>query len=208
MTRGRITALALVAALAARAGAEDTVTVGVGIDPARAGSGAGDLLFAGRNAAPLNFHVRVALLPRLRLETSAAYFHVARDAAHTPAGGRSYDFSATAAGFGAVYYFALPTPFGFYAGGRVTIALFSGSFKDETFPLHAEKVSMIDAFVAPVVGGEVALSRRLFVGAELQLPLPLTGERAGRTDSSSDTPNIGRSPLAANSILFMRYLVF
>jgi hypothetical protein len=201
-------AIAVALAATSQAGAEDTVSVGVGIDPARAGSGAGDLLIAGRNAAPLSFHVQVAVLPRLRLETSAAYFRAARDAAHTPPGGSSYDFSATAVGLGAVYYFALPTPFGFYAGGRMTIALFSGTFKDEPFPLEARKLTLVDAFFAPVVGGEVALSRRLFLGAELQLPLPLGGDRSRRTAFGADGPNVGGSPLAANSIVFLRYLVF
>jgi hypothetical protein len=201
-------ALAGALAAAPRARAEDTVSVGVGVDPARAGSGAGDLLMAGRNAAPLSFHLQVALLPRLRLEVSAAYFHVARDAAHTPPGSSSYDFASTVAGFGAVYYFALPKPFGFYAGGRLTIALFTGTFKDEPFPLEAKRLTVLDAFLAPVAGGEVALSRRLFFGTEVQLPVPVTGDHSLRTASGADGPNLRGTHLAVNSIVFLRYLLF
>jgi hypothetical protein len=203
-----VLALAALLAVLPRAVADDSVSVGVGVDPARAGSGAGDLLMAGRNAAPLSFHLQVALLPRLRLEVSAAYFHAARDAAHTPPGGRSYDFAATVAGFGAVYYLALPRPFGFYAGGRLTIALFTGTFKDEPLPLEAKRLTMMDAFLAPVAGGEVALSRRLFLGTEVQLPVPIGGDRSLRTASGADGPNIRGTRLAVNSIVFLRYLLF
>ncbi len=186
----------------------DSVSLGVGVEPLHLASGAGDLLIAGRNAAPLNFYVQVKLLPKLRFETSAAYFHCARDRAHTPAGGSSYDFTATAVGVGAVYYVALPAPIGLYLGGRLTVAHYSGNFTDKPLPLNAPKESTNDFFFAPVVGGELALTHRFFIGTEMQLPFALGGDQSRRTTAGADTPNVRGARLSPNAIVFLKYFVF
>jgi hypothetical protein len=201
-------ALAAIAALGLPALASaDAVSLGIGSEPLHLGSGAGDLLIAGRNAAPLSFHVQLKLLPKLRMEVSAAYFHVARDAAHTPAGGSPYDFTATAAGFGAVYYLAPSAPVGLFVGGRLTVAQYQGNYTDKPLPLNAPKMTKMNFFVAPVVGAEVALTRRLFIGTELQLSIALGGDRSTRTVGSANTPNIG-ARLSADNIFFARFLLF
>jgi hypothetical protein len=193
--------------LASASPGTDSVSFGVGVDAHQLASGAGDFLIAGRNSAPLNFYVQLKLLPRLRLETSAAYFHVARNAANTPTGGSSYDFTATAVGLGAIYYLAFRGPFGLYAGGRVTVARYSGHFTDKPL-LDPPKVTKMNLFLAPAMGGEVALSHRLFVGAEMQLPYAVSGDRSARTRGTSDTPNVGAGRLGTDTILFLRYLVY
>jgi hypothetical protein len=201
-------ALSALAALALPSlGRADSVGLGVGIEPLHLPSGAGDLLIAGHNAAPVIFHLQIQLLPRLRLEPTAAYFHIGRDKAHTPAGGSSYSFNATAIGLGALYYIALPAPLGFYAGARLTVARYSGHFMDEPLRVDARSVTATDLFVGPLMGAEYALSRRLFIGAEMQLPFAVSGDRSARTIASADTPNIGRASVSADTIVFLRYFI-
>jgi hypothetical protein len=205
--RRAVLALAVAAAAVAPAAARaDALSVGVGVEPLHLGSGAGDLLIAGRNAAPLSFYLQGQVSQRLRLEVSAAYFHTARDRAHTPSGGSAYDFSATAAGFGAVYYLALPSPVGVYAGGRVTVALFSGNFTDAPPSAGGPKASAADVFLSPVVGSELALTRRLSVGTELQLPFAVRGDHSSRTLGGA--PDVSGAHLAMNVVLFARVGVY
>ncbi len=181
------------------------VGFGVSVEPLHFASGAGDLLIAGRNSAPISFYVPLRLLPRLQLEPSAAYFVVQRNKANTPADGRPYSFTATAVGLGGLFYVAPPAPAGFYVGARLTLTLYSGTFMDAPLPIQARpKINETDLFFAPVVGGEYAFSRRFAVGAELQLSVAVWGDRSDGTAASADTPNIGHARFATNTVLFVR----
>ncbi|MFL5299162.1 MAG: hypothetical protein ACJ79R_02320 [Anaeromyxobacteraceae bacterium] len=202
-------ALAATAALASPLLARgDALSVGLGGEPIHLGSGAGDLLIAGRNAAPLSFHLQANVLTRLRLEVSAAYFRVARDKAHTPQGGSAYDFSATAAGFAALYDLALPSPIGFFTGARLTVAQYKGNFMDAPLPLDAPGVTATDVFCGPVIGAELRVARRLFVGTELALTFSLIGDGSARTRASANTPNVAGAHFSADNVFFVRYLLF
>jgi hypothetical protein len=209
LARRRLAAVAAAAALALPALARgDALSLGVGSEPLHLGSGAGDLLIAGRNAAPLNFHVQLNFLERLRFETSAAFFRVARDKAHTPAGGSAFDFSATAVGLGALYDVALPSPVGFFVGGRITIAQYKGNYMDAPLPLNAPSMTTTDLFCGPVFGAELRLTRRLFIGTELALTFSLGGDHSSRTMASANTPNIAGAHFSADNVFFARWLVF
>jgi len=194
-----------VAVLMAGSARGEGVGLGIGIEPLHFPSGAGDLLIAGRNAAPVSFYVPIQLTPRLRLEPSAAYFHVRRGRAGTPVGASSYDFGTTAIGLGALYFPVSPKPFGFYLGARLTAAIYSGTFWDQDLQNQVvHNVTNVEFFLAPVLGGEVALSKSFAVGVEGQLSIALIGDNSARTLGDSNTPYVGR-PVSANVVFFMRY---
>ncbi len=76
---------------------------------------------------------------------------------------------------------------------------------DGSTPVDARpKTTRADLFFAPVVGGEYAFSRRFAVGAEVQLPITVFGDRSATTRATTDTPNAGQT-LATNTVLFLRY---
>ena len=82
-------------------GSRPAVGVGVGVQPLGFTSGAGDLLVAGRNAAPANFYLPVQLSPRLRIEPYGGFFHVSRSRTSASASTSAYSFSASVGGIGA-----------------------------------------------------------------------------------------------------------
>jgi len=189
--------------LPALAGAE---AVGLGVAKSLdTRSGAGDLLIAGRNAAPVAFRLSIPILAKLRLEPSAAYFQVGRSRANTPAGGSPYRFSATAVGLGLLYSLLPPAPLGFYLGARLTLALYSGVFMDQALPIHEmRQATAANLSLAPVVGGEYALSRHFALGVEAQLPVTCAGDRSARTVAPTNTPNAGHT-FAMNTVFSLRY---
>jgi hypothetical protein len=192
----------MVAATPARA---ERIGLGLGVEPLHV-SGAAEVLMAGRNAAPVGIYLPIQLSPRLRLEPSAAYFEVHRSPSETPAGGSAFHFSATAIGFGALFHLVPPAPLGLYVGGRLTVAIYSGYFMDQALPQQTRRsVTETNLFFAPVVGGEFAFFRQRFaVGAEVQLPIAIAGDRSLRTSADTNTPNVGRT-ISTNTVLFLRY---
>lgn len=196
----------IVAALAgASARADGTgFGVGFGVEPLAFPS-AGGLLVAGRNTAPAHFYLPVQLSPRLRIEPSGGFFHVSRSKPGGSGGGSAYSFSASVGGVGGLFYLATPMPAGLYVGGRLTFAIYSGYFLDQSMPEQSRKpVREAALFVAPVVGGEYALSRRFAAGVEMQLPIAVLGDRSVRTQAAANTPNIGNT-VSTNTVLFFRY---
>lgn len=197
---------ALFACQAAHAeGTRPAVGVGVGVEPLGFTSGGGNLLVAGRNTAPANFYLPIQLSPRLRIEPSGGFFHVSRSRTSASSGASAYSFSASVGGIGGLFFLVPPLPAGLYVGGRLTVALYSGYFLDQSLPVQSRKSVMQAAiFVAPVVGGEYALSRRFAAGVEMQLPIAILGDRSARTQAAANTPNIGNT-LSTNTVLFLRY---
>jgi hypothetical protein len=182
------------------------VGLGFGVEPLGFAGGAGGLLVAGRNTAPASFYLPIQLSPRLRIEPSGGYFHVSRGKASTSPGGSSaYSFSASVGGVGGLFYLVPTAPAGLYVGGRLTLAIYSGYFLDQSLPVTSRKTVLEAAlFVAPVVGGEYAFSRRFAAGLEMQLPIALLGDRSIRTQANANTPNIGNI-VSTNTVLFVRY---
>ncbi len=182
------------------------VGLGFGVEPLGFAGGAGGLLVAGRNTAPASFYLPIQLSPRLRIEPSGGYFHVSRGKASTSPGGSSaYSFSASVGGVGGLFYLVPTAPAGLYVGGRLTLAIYSGYFLDQSLPVTSRKTVLEAAlFVAPVVGGEYAFSRRFAAGLEMQLPIALLGDRSVRTQANANTPNIGNI-VSTNTVLFLRY---
>lgn len=204
--QGLLAVAAFVACQAACAdGSRPAVGVGVGVQPLGFTSGAGDLLVAGRNTAPANFYLPVQLSPRLRIEPYGGFFHVSRSRTSASASTSAYSFSASVGGIGGLFYLVPPFPAGLYVGGRLTVAMYSGYFLDQSLPVQSRKsVQELAVFVAPVVGGEYALSRRFAAGVEMQLPIALLGDRSARTQATADTPNVGNT-LSTSTVLFLRY---
>ena len=196
-----VAALALALALAPVARAEParqpttssnavSVGFGVGIDPL-------GLLGVSPNASlatpGANFYVPIQIGPQLRVEPSIGFRHLSVT---------NGSENAWALGVGGLFYFAPPTPTGFYVGGRLGLEHFSTSTGNGA---AEDSTSATDFSIAPVLGGEYAFASRFTFGAELQLPITFYGNQSHDVGGVTTTVNQDRTGIATNAVIFLRY---
>lgn len=172
-----------------------SVGLGVGIEPL-------GLLGISPNAGALgtgiatpgaSFYVPIQIGPQLRIEPSIGFRHLGVN------GGSE---NAWALGVGGLFFFAPPTPIGFYAGGRLGLQHFSTSTGSG---INEVSDSATDFSIAPVLGGEYAFASRFTIGAELQLPLTFVGNPSHTAGGTTTTNNFDRTGFSTNAVLFFRY---
>ena len=173
-----------------------SVGFGVGIEPL-------GLLGVSPNGSPLSgtsiatpgasFYVPIQIGPQLRIEPSIGFRHLGVN------GGSE---NAWALGVGGLFFFAPPTPTGFYAGGRLGLQHFSTSTGSG---INEVSDSATDFSIAPVLGGEYAFPSRFTIGAELQLPLTFVGNPSHTAGGTTTTNNFDRTGFSTNAVIFFRY---
>ena len=176
-----------------------SVGFGIGIEPL-------GLLGVSPNSLSLNggggialpgasFYVPIQVGPQLRIEPSIGFRHLGVN------GGSE---NAWALGVGGLFFFAPPSPAGFYVGGRLGLAHFSTSTGSG---LAEVSDTATDFSIAPVFGGEYAFASKFSIGAEMQLPLTFVGNPSHTAGGTSTTTNIDRTGFSTNAVLFFRYFL-
>jgi len=142
-----------------------------------------------------SFYVPIQLSPQLRIEPSIGFRHLGVN------GGSD---NAWALGVGGLFYFAQPTPTGFYVGGRLGLAHFS-----TTTGSGVTEVSdtATDFSIAPVLGAEFAFASKFTIGAEAQLPLTFVGNPSHTAGGTTTTTNVDRAAVSTNAVIFFRYFL-
>ena len=182
---------------AAQAQSKDvSVGFGVGIEPL-------GLLGVSPNGSPLSgtsiaapgasFYVPIQIGPQLRIEPSIGFRHLGLN------GGSENAWSLAVGG---LFYFAPPSPTGFYVGGRLGLAHFSTSVGTGAAEVST---SATDFTIAPVLGAEYAFASRFSIGAEAQLPITFVGNPSQTTGGTTVINNVDRSGVSTNAVLFFRY---
>src|SRR6266702_251119 len=169
------------------------IGLGVGIEPL-------GLLGVSPNglniAAPgASFYVPIQLNHQLRIEPSIGFRHLGVN------GGSD---NAWALGVGGLFYFAQPTPAGFYVGGRLGLAHFSTSTGSGIAEVSD---SATDFSLAPVLGAEYAFASKFTIGAEFQLPITFIGNASHTAGGTTTTNNVDRTGISTNAVLFFRYFL-
>ncbi len=142
-----------------------------------------------------SFYVPIQLSPQLRIEPSIGFNHQSLN------GG---SVNAWSLGVGGLFYFAPPTPTGFYVGGRLGLAHFSTSAGSGFAEVGT---SATDFSIAPVLGAEYAFASKFTIGAEAQLPLTFVGNPSVTSGGTSTTTNYNRTAFSTNAVLFFRYFL-
>src|SRR6266568_2338674 len=163
------------------------IGLGVGIEPL-------GLLGVSPNglniAAPgASFYVPIQLNHQLRIEPSIGFRHLGVN------GGSD---NAWALGVGGLFYFAQPTPAGFYVGGRLGLAHFSTSTGSGIAEVSD---SATDFSLAPVLGAEYAFASKFTIGAEFQLPITFIGNASRTAGGTTTTNNVDRTGISTNAVL-------
>jgi len=173
-----------------------SVGFGVGIEPLGL-LGVSPNGFGGNAIATpgASFYVPIQLNPQLRIEPSIGFRHLGVN------GGSD---NAWALGVGGLFYFAQPTPTGFYVGGRLGLAHFS-----TTTGSGVTEVSdtATDFSIAPVLGAEFAFASKFTIGAEAQLPLTFVGNPSHTAGGTTTTTNVDRAAVSTNAVIFFRYFL-